>query len=133
MGAGVGDGDTVGGRRVFTYGSVLDSWSLSTGCTTARLALSPESEAAGKNLIRAMWLNDHRGETAREQLVAAFEGERDDAGESGTNADLMSGDLIEVSTTRLGYTRHPIRILPRASVAADRRSQCHVGFLNGCM
>ena len=42
----------------------------------------PGSEAVGKKLIRARWLNDDRGEKARERLVpmiiAAFEGKRDD-------------------------------------------------------
>ena len=42
----------------------------------------PESEAVGKKLIRAKWLNDDSGEKARERLVAmqiaAIEGKRDD-------------------------------------------------------
>ena len=42
----------------------------------------PESEAVGKKLIRAKWLNDDRDDKARERLVArdiaAFEGKRDD-------------------------------------------------------
>ena len=40
-----------------------------------------ESEAAGKNLIRAKWLNDDRGANAGERQVAveiaAFAGKRD--------------------------------------------------------
>ena len=42
----------------------------------------PESEAVGQKLIRAKWLNDDRGEKARERRVAmdiaAFEGKRDE-------------------------------------------------------
>ena len=48
---------------------------------------------------------------------------RDDATvESGTSADLQSGNWTEVSTTRLGHARHPSRILPRASGEGDFRS-----------
>ena len=98
------------------------------------LAGDNESEAAGKKLIRAKWLNDGRGEKARDRQVAmeiaAFEGKRDDNHvmapplKSCTNAGLQSGDRTEGSTTRLGYPRLPSRIRPRASIRSHATWVC---------
>ena len=49
----------------------------------------------------------------------------------GTNADLKSGDWIEGSTRRLGYPRHPSRILPRASGGGGELCTVH-GRRTGC-
>ena len=56
---------------------------------------------------------------------------RDDAtADSGTNAGLQSGDWIEGSTTRLGYPRHPSRILPRANGGGKNTLACHAVFVS---